>query len=192
MSSDGEVADLRPVVVDLMLPLALIDAFQIRKPPAAGEMWRHIAGEPCRAAGEGDDAVHAELAGELDGVAQCGVMRAGYALVRMEWIAPAVEGGDLETPSLDLTLPCPLSQGLFEQPRHIAMSRGRVGTGADLEPADLRRLRDHPVHDFAERLACQRLRHQTYLQLEGDHAVTRFGAFQKRKPISAPQSCQAS
>src|SRR5206468_3127510 len=144
-------------------------AFQIGKPPAAGEMGRRIASGPRRAAGEGDDPVDPELAGEPDRVAQCCVMRAGDALVRVERIAPAVESGDLEAASFDLPLPCPASIGRLEQPRHVAMARGRIGTGADLEPADLRYLRNHPVHDLAERLACQRLRYQTDLELQGSH-----------------------
>ncbi len=95
VGSDSEVANLRPVIVDPILPLALMDAFQIGKPSAAGEMWCHIAGGSRRATGESDDPVHAELAGEPDGVAQCCVVCAGDALVWMERIAPAVEGRDL-------------------------------------------------------------------------------------------------
>src|SRR5439155_10153845 len=116
IDSDSEIADLRPVVVDTILPLTLIDAFEIGKPPAAGEMRRRIAGGPRRAAGEGDDPVDAELAGEPDRVAQCCVMRTGDALVRVERIAPAVKSGDLEAPSFDLPLPCPASIGRLEQP----------------------------------------------------------------------------
>ncbi len=152
-------------------------------------MRRHIAGKPRRAAGEGDDPVDAELAGEPDGVAQRGVMRAGDALVRMERIAPAVEGGDLEASSFDLSLPCPASSGLLEQPRHVAMVRGRVSTGADLEPADFRYLRNHPVDDLAERLACQRLCYQTDLELQGNHGFLEIWSVPK--DISAADSCQA-
>ena len=82
IGSYGEVADLRPVVLDLMLPLALIDAFQIGKPPAAGEMRRHIAREPGRAAGERDDSVDPKFAGEPDGVAERDVMVAAVHLMR--------------------------------------------------------------------------------------------------------------
>src|SRR5262249_15317377 len=156
------------------------DTFQIRKPPATGEMRRHIAGKPRRAAGEGDDPVDAELAGKPDGVAQRGVMGAGDVAVWMERITPAVEGSDFEASSLDLLLRCPASGGLLEQPRHVAVACGRVGTGADLEPADFGRLRDHPVHDLAERLACQRLRYQTDLEVRGSHGCHNL---ERSKPL---------
>ena len=74
MSAAGELTDVRPVILERSVPLALVDALQIGQPAAAGEMRRHVAGE---AAGQPASATmrsDPELAGEPDAVAQRGVM----------------------------------------------------------------------------------------------------------------------
>src|SRR5262249_5802593 len=148
------------------------------KPSAASEMWRHIAGGSWRAASEGDDPVHTEFAGKRNSVAQCGVMRARNALIRMEWITPAVEASDLEASSSELPLPYPAGRGLLEKSRHVAMASWRVGAHTDFESGNFRRFGDHPLHHLPERLACQRLCYQADLHLRVSHARTWFGAFQ--------------
>jgi hypothetical protein len=181
---------LCPVVVNLLLPLALIDVLEIGQPPAAGEMWRRIAGHPRWAAGKSDDPVDTDFAGKPDGIAQRRIMCGSDALVGMERIAPAIEGSDRETAGRDLVRPRAAGTGILEQPWHVAMARGGVGAGADLESADFRHLGHHPVQHLAERLACQRLRHQTDIGLKGSHGFT--GLERSKKGSFGTPGCQAS
>jgi hypothetical protein len=171
MGLDRERTDVGPVILDPLVPLALIDVLQIGQPAAAGKMRRHVARRSRGAAGHANDPIDAALGGQPDRVAQRGIMRLGDALVRMHRVAPAVESADFETAALDLLLIAPPRPGILEQPRHVAMGGGGVGASTDLQPGQFGGGFDHPIHDLHERLAGHRLGDHPDLDLRVSHSV---------------------
>ncbi len=90
----GELRQAGPVRFDLLLPLALIDAFQVGQPAARAEMRRPVPRQASRAARHGDHAADPQLGGQPDRVAEVLVMPPGKLAIRVQRVAPGVKGAD--------------------------------------------------------------------------------------------------
>src|SRR6266702_896159 len=165
MAVPGAIADaiddVAPIWFDRRLPLRLVDVLEIGQPSAAGEVRRAVGRRAGRAACERNYAVDSQHRRETDRVAEVGVVLFGDCRVGMQRVSPNVEGADAQTARGYLVLPRLSSRGVAQQQRHVAVSRGCVAAGADLEVGDRRGFVHEPVHDLDERAIRKRLGHHT-------------------------------
>ena len=146
----GELGQAGPVGRDLLLPLPLVDALQVRQPAAGPEVRHLVAGGAARAAGQRDHPVHAEQRGQPDGVTQRPVVLAGQVLVGMQRVAPGVQRVDLQPVPGDGGQPGRPGLAAGEQARHVAVRVRRIATRADLELGDLGSGYRQPAQDLLE------------------------------------------
>ena len=146
-----ELGEAGPVGKDAFAPLRLERALQVRQQSARSEVRRPIPGRSGRAARQGHHSIDTEHRREADGVPEIRIVPRRDLRVRVQGIAPCVEGADPEAVLGNLVDPLAPRRGVTHEQAHVAMGGRRIAAGPHLEVGDLWRLANEPVHHFDQR-----------------------------------------
>src|SRR5215469_4527391 len=157
----GERGEIGPVWPDRLLPLTLVDVFEVGQPAACPEVRRPVFWSRRGAASHGDYSLYSEQCGQPDGIAQVRVVLPGNRQVGMQRVAPGVQCSHAKSVRGDLIQPISPASLACQQGCDVAVRVRRVASDAHFDIGYFGRIVLQPEQDVGERLIQEGLEYNT-------------------------------